>query len=366
MPDVLIFVDNMRLGGFQRLALDQAYALSDRGYNVKLNVLSPSTEWTLVDLESSLIDSKNISVEQFPMSRISLGRRTYSSIKDLSSPLIISHSLRSTFTLRIVRVLFRKHYTINTTIHQLPGLTDIRQRLKRFIYSQFSDRLYCFSSGVQQSWDKQFKLLNTDILKRFSKEISVLRNGVYLNRLPVDVDHSSIDRRPRIVFLGRLAFWKGMSTLETLSKSESLGDFDFMFMVPNIDNSSLDAISSSLGNRAIVISGQTISSYIPMRGDVHVYPANYGGGVSIVESISLNCLEMASLGVPSLVSKSGMGTWPELNNSKLFAEVVWEETVEVEYQILKIHQVSISSLEIEKVRELVSIERQIEVLINNF
>ena len=39
MNHALICVDNLRVGGYQRLALDEAYALSDRGYIVSIFVL---------------------------------------------------------------------------------------------------------------------------------------------------------------------------------------------------------------------------------------------------------------------------------------------------------------------------------------
>jgi glycosyltransferase involved in cell wall biosynthesis len=365
MQRAFIYVDNLRLGGFQRLALDQAYALSDKGLKVDINVLSPAHTWVLADLERDLIDSKNITVNEIPSSRLRLIRNTHLQIKSIKNPLIISHSLRSTFALRISRLIRSGAYTINTTIHQLPGLTDPVQRLKRFLYAQFSDRLFCFSSGVKLSWDSQFSNSIATVLIRFTKQISVLRNGIYLDRLPTPVNQAKEIRRPRIVFLGRLAFWKGLDTIKKLSESKELNDFDFMFIIPGSQNSIFEELVKLLGNRAIVVEGKTVSSFIPMRGDVHIYPANYGSEVKIVESISLNCLEMTAIGVPSVVSSDGMVTWPEFMNSKFFSEVNWAIIPDVISQILKLSSTNIEESEISEARALISIENQLQELLKN-
>jgi len=42
--NVLIILDNINVGGIQRLALDEAYALSDRNVAVAILVLSPDSE----------------------------------------------------------------------------------------------------------------------------------------------------------------------------------------------------------------------------------------------------------------------------------------------------------------------------------
>ena len=363
MREAFIYVDNLRIGGYQRLALDQAYALSDRGLEVHINVLSPSTTWTLAELERELIEVRQITITEFPPSRRSLAKKIYSQIKSARNLLIISHSLRSTFALRLLRVPIRGDYTINTTLHQLPGLTDPLQRLKRLIYAQFTDRLFCFSLGVKLSWETQFNFPLSPVLMKLTREINVLRNGIYLERLPSVSTLNQIRRRPRIVFLGRLAFWKGLATIEKLGASKDLEGFDFMFMIPGSDSSSFDELTDLLGARAIVVKGKTISSYAPMRGDVHIYPANYGPGVKIVESISLNCLEMASIGIPSLVSNNGMMTWPELENSKFFADTNWSDIPSVVDQILKSSSTKIEYSDIASVRKLSSIENQIDALL---
>ncbi len=363
MRKAFIYVDNLRLGGFQRLALDQAYALSDRGLDVHVNVLSPSNTWTLAELECELVESKQITISEFPASRGSLAKKIHSQLHSIEAPLIISHSLRSTFALRVLRTSFGGDYTIHTTLHQLPGLTDPVQRFKRFIYAQFTDRLFCFSYGVKFSWENQFSFPFSSVFMKRTKKITVLRNGIYLERLPSIHTRKQTDRRPQIVFLGRLAFWKGLATIEKLGASRDLEGFDFMFMIPGSDSTSFDEFTRLLGERAKVVKGKTISSYAPKYGDVHIYPANYGPNVTIVESVSLNCLEMASIGIPSLVSSNGMMTWPEFTNSKFFAEANWDDISSVVGQIMISSLIPIDDSDIAAVRSITSIENQIDELL---
>jgi hypothetical protein len=58
---------------------------------------------------------------------------------------------------------------------------------------------------------------------------------------------------------------------------------------------------------------------------VHIYPVNYGSSAKFIESVSLNCLEMACLGVPSVVTKGGLSTWQDLQEFGIFVEVDWDE-----------------------------------------
>lgn len=358
----LIFVDNLRLGGYQRLALDQAYFLSDCGFQVTVIIFSPRESWDFVSLEDSIIADKSIQFIALPYTRFSVISQMSSHLKNLSRPLIISHSLRATLNLRILKFFGRYEYTINTTIHQLPGLTDSVQKVKRFIYAQFTDQLFCFSEAVEQSWRTQFGDRLSAVLQRFSRQMEVLRNGVYLERLPSPPLNSIHFRNPQIVFLGRLAFWKGLNTLQDLASISGLSSFDFLFLIPNTYNEPFEALVESLGTRAVVVKGKTVSSYVPMRGDVHVYPANYGEAVQIVEGISLNCLEMGAMGIPSLITKGGLVTWPELSDSDLYVETSWEDLENVATLIYQVSQVSIREEDVKNVQSLVSIENQIEEL----
>ena len=109
--------------------------------------------------------------------------------------------------------------------------------------------------------------------------------------------------------------------------------------------------------------GKSIRDYAPRLGDVHLYPANYGDESSYIESISINCLEMSAIGVPSLVTKGGLSTWPEFANSPLIYEVDWSNLEETARKISDIHRYSIAYEEILRFRSLIDINKHIDQLI---
>lgn len=363
MKQAYIFVDNLRIGGYQRLTLDQAYRLADLGYLVEIVVLDASANWELKRIENDLLEQRNVSVLEAKPGFFSLLRFiSCFHFGKTQDELVITHSLRAAVVLRLFRVSSRSKITVNTMIHQLPELTHLAQRVKRFFYSQFADNLFCFSAAVQNRWYAQFRFIPRYVLLRFTKEIHLLRNGVYFDRLPVLSDFVSPRGRPRIIFLGRLTFWKGIETLSNLSTISSLNHFDFVFFVPSSSNSNFRDLVLKLGERATVVEGKSIADYVPMHGDVHIYPANYGPGVRTIESISLNCLEMGSIGIPTLITAGGYGTWPEFSGSDLFMEVEWDDSEKVADAIRICTNRKIHISDLINVRYLADVGRQIERL----
>jgi hypothetical protein len=68
VKQALICVDNLRIGGYQRLALDEAYALSDRGIKVIFVVLEENSILnseipTFLEIENDLIRNKDIKIK---------------------------------------------------------------------------------------------------------------------------------------------------------------------------------------------------------------------------------------------------------------------------------------------------------------
>jgi len=359
-----IFVDDLKIGGYQRLSLDQAYALSDLDYTVTMIVLSPRLEWTAAIIEREQLELKKIELLESRSSRVVLLKLF---LKKFSSSqpnyLFISHSLRATFVLRLVNILTRRNLSINTTLHQLPRLSHLSQRIKRFIYAQFTNNLYCFSKAAEIGWYKQFGSKFEGALSRYTKPVKTLRNGIYLDRLPEKRLVSASQSRPRIIYLGRLSFWKGLDTIKKLASSEGLSEFAFVLMVPAITLQDFQELKTILGERLTVIEGKSVASFESQSRDVHIYPANYGREVEFIESISLNCLEMCAIGVPSIVTSGGLVTWPELVESGLVQQVDWLNVKEVANAIKLSQNITITPLELSKVRTLVDINRQIENLL---
>jgi glycosyltransferase involved in cell wall biosynthesis len=334
-----------------------------KGHPLPIFFVGFSNEFNVNKIEEKELTLKNIELVESNIGRIHILLLLLKKLPRREiNYLIISHSLRSTLMLRVIKELFRRKYTINTTLHQVPRLSHTSQRAKRFIYSQFTDNLFCFSKAAELGWYTQFGNRYEGVLFKYSKSISTLRNGVYLDRLPAKQLVNQEKARHRIIYLGRLSFWKGLETIKILAKSDELKEFDFVLMVPAIAQDDLQELERALGNRLSVIQGKSVASFISQKGDVHIYPANYGKDVKLIESISLNCLEMCALGFPSIVTSGGLATWPEFTKSKFIQEVDWSNIEEVEYAIKSLSDVDIPGSEIARVRELVDIKNQVKKL----
>jgi glycosyltransferase involved in cell wall biosynthesis len=370
MIEAYLFVDNLRIGGFQRLALDQAYGLSERGYRVTIYVLDelpPSQVPSFLQNEQHLIAGLGIRLVSVGTSRAKQYTEIRKIFRKKTSPaLVLSHSLRATFLLRVSNMLTTHHPRLITTIHQLPTLSAPRQRLQRFIYAQFTTELIAYSSAVKADWDARanHNYLFKKLIAR--KEITVVRNGVYLKRLPQSTTNVSEISTPRLIYLGRNTSWKGVSTFLELASEPALEGFDLLFMIPDSKDLDMKSIPSNLKQRITVVDGKPIAHYKKRIGDVHLYPANYGAEARFVESVSLNCLELACLGVPTLLTKNGLGTWPELSGSQIFHETDWNNRSEIAEEILEISKIRFSEDQIATFKGVIDVHKQITNLINLF
>ena len=75
--------------------------------------------------------------------------------------------------------------------------------------------------------------------------------------------------------------------------------------------------------------GKSLIEFTPSEFDIHVYPVDYGNKFPFIESVATNCLEMALIGIPSLVTRGGAGNWPELVSAGLVYEVDWEDSLTI-------------------------------------
>lgn len=367
MHPVYIFVDNLRIGGFQRLALDQAYALSDRGFSPTIFVLDdPHLENvpSFLNSEMEIIVGKGVSIKSLGRSRTG----QISAINELFSQgclpdLLLSHSLRATSFLLLVSLRRMKNLKTISTIHQLPTLSAPRQRFQRFLYASLSWRLLAYSVAVQSDWESR---IESNLMLRLlfgRKQIAVLRNGIYLERLPRHVNVSNLTSSGRLIFLGRNTAWKGIATFLEVASQPALSSFEILFMIPDEKDLSIRDLPSELQRRIQIVAGKSISSFVPQHGDVHLYPANYGPEAKYVESVSLNCLELACLGVPTVLTKGGLGTWPDLAEFSIFFETDWKDPGLVADQVIEVSEKTYTNSEIEKMMGSIDIQNQISNLL---
>ena len=355
---VLIIVDNLRIGGFQRVALDQAYYLSEAGVNVTLVVLSKFSEINQANAALYYLEVDKFSKIQV----VSIGGSNFIEILRLillmrkhSFTHVLSHSLRGTVELFLARLTLRFKPILITTIHQIPSLSAMSQRVRRLIYAQFTDVLFGYSVAVVNDWNMNINRMNFSLRVIFNKRISLLRNGIYLKRLP-ERQFAEVNSVPRLVYLGRIRDWKGFDTYLNLSNIPDLQYFKFLIMVPEMSEVLIQDLKERLGSRLELIIGRTFAEYIPTAGDVHIYPTNYGNNFKYIESISLNCLEFACLGIPSLVTEKGLDTWPDLEKIGIFRGVNWKDQNSIKNAILNLSHIEIRDLE--SLRHSISIKNQ--------
>jgi glycosyltransferase involved in cell wall biosynthesis len=367
MPSAVLFVDNLRIGGFQRLALDQAYGLSELGFTTTIYVLDDVPQKHLAsffNVESEIISRLQVRILWIGKTRRSQMQKLFQIVqKGNSDWLVLSHSLRATFLVSLVNLKFGSRVRVISTIHQLPTLSASRQRFIRFVYAQFSWKLLAYSVAVKADWDARVQ--NNFFFKNLiaRKEIDVMRNGIYLKRLPLIPRNRQDSSPPRLVYLGRNTSWKGVSTFLNIAMSPQLSNFHILFMVPNAEDIDLSFIDRGDLSRISILAGKTISSYEPRSGDVHLYPANYGEAAKYVESVSLNCLELACIGIPTLLSINGLSTWPDLISFDIFHETDWVNQDEVVEKILRISSLHFQPETLETIASIIDIKNQLRNLV---
>lgn len=360
-----MILDNLSIGGFQRLALDQAYEFSENNYQVSILVLSNpivDTEPSFVKIEESLIERFKIQINFLGTSRF----KQFFQLKHISSTLrngdiLLSHSLRGTALLVFRKFQLASHPKLITTIHQLPTLSAPRQRFQRYCYAQMTDILIGYSEAVRQDWQLRIKEYPVVFQRALRKNLHVIRNGIYSKRLP-ELNLNDF-YTPRLLFLGRNTSWKGVDTFFRIASHPLLSNFEILMLVPKEEDVSLQELGERLTSRLTVISGKSVAYLKSRPGDVHIYPASYGKEAKHIESVSLNCLELASIGVPTILTKNGTHTWPDLNDFGIFFETDWSDMDEVARIVQKASLMRVESLDVEKIRELISIRNNINELI---
>ena len=368
MKTVFIVVQNLKIGGFQRVALDEAYAFSSKGFRVVLVVLEQLEK----DYAKSFYIREIDLIEKFEIQlSVVSGNRKQQLISFRSlirnsdfNQYYISHNLRASVLIRLASIISARKVQIYTVIHQIPSLSDRIQRFKRFLYARSSNKLFIFSAAALEDWNKRIN--SNRFLKMLyrSKNIELLRNGVFFGRINIEPTFvtASQTRELRMIFIGRPTFWKGIGTVLALAKTEQLSNSKVVLYLPYANDSLFQNLPDSLTSRLEIVIGKTFKDYVPRLGDVHLYPADYGSS-EFVESISINCLEMAAVGVPSCVTKGGLATWPEFSNNEIVKEIEWVNLSEAAQIILNCSQIQFSDLELEKVRDFISIKNHINTLV---
>jgi len=219
----IFLVDNLRVGGIQRLLLDECYWLIEKGFATTIVTFSERVELDeIIKLDREFPYVKDLDV-QFA------GTRKVKQIQFISNLLksrnqsrtIVSHTTSGAFVGRIASLLSRKPVLISLYIHQVLTLSDRKQRIKRMVQALFAYHLYVSSMQFKLSWDEEIK--RSRVWKRiFTKEIHFDRMGVYLPRLQWQgwkKEIPCISDVPHLVFMSRITTWKGFSNFVSICEN---------------------------------------------------------------------------------------------------------------------------------------------------
>jgi glycosyltransferase involved in cell wall biosynthesis len=234
------------------------------------------------------------------------------------------------------------------------------QRVKRILYSQFTDILFAYSVAVKNDWEHRRKHNPFIWLISYHKKISVCKNGVYLPRIKFNQTEllSKNNKNKRFIFVSRLAAWKGLSKVINIIEAKEFEKTNLLIVSPDDPMSYLADVDQEVKKRISSVIGKSVSQIQFYRNDLHIYPATYGPTNRYIESISINVLEMACFGVKSFVTKNGVETWPDLAKLGMIFEVDWSDLPSAIRTILE-NDAPAGVSEIAKARELIDIQNHL-------
>lgn len=368
---IFIALDDLRVGGIQRLTLDAAYALIDRGKQVTIisfnehrvgdSILEvDGTEQTKLfelGIDVIYISTKNPILKVIRISKLIKSENLYS---------VVCHSVTAVVIFRAASLIGHRRVILNLWIHQLISLSRPVQKMKRLLYSVLASRIFFSSYQFKLEWESEpFDRLLRMLFFKSNKNRIVCRLGVHLPRvLNQKIKFPCSEEKSHLIFASRLSGWKGLVTFLSLAKTEI--ESHSILMSVNLKNNEHLREYGKNRHTEHVITCKPPSFVQDVYKPVHIYPTDYGSSSSYPQSIGLNVIEFTSLGIPSLVSREDVTTYPELFASGLVCAVNWSDQAQVQLELTRL--LSLSSRErLEKaaaVRKFCSIEQHVSILID--
>ena len=362
----LLVLDNLRVGGVQRLALDEAYALSIRGYEVEVLLLEKEHKLDdMREIDADFFDEYNILVSNVTGSNWQKIRKISSVLKQSNATKVISHSAKGIALLRVCSFLIFRPIEILGYIHQLITLSNYIQRLKRIVFFSLASELRASSKQFILELEKytQEKKCLKLILR---KKIHFDRMGVFVERIVSQdskVTKQGRSERTSIIFMSRVAIWKGFGKYLSIAR-DLRGNFDYLTITSRFHNDVFEVEQACSEIGVQLMYGTNVARVNRGNRSIHLYPADYGNKVNFPQNIGLNVLESMALGIPSLISHEELWSWPELENSKLIWMTDWS-VPDVQAKIDEIVKMpnSVFLEEAQVLERIFSIEEHIERII---
>ena len=368
--DFVIVAENLRIGGVQRLLIDESYQFLAWDSSPQIVSLAPKMPGDhLPDLDEEFKPSKKLNITHLSANKVAQIKYFYNFMRKQESPRVfITHSTTGAALLRISSILALKRILIILQIHQLISLSDKRQQFKRIIYSMCANYVLFSSNQFLLEWEL---LINKKKYSKliYRKRLKFDRMGVYLPRLSSsDFQKKKLCKSdvPHLIFLSRVTSWKGFEKFKSLTVQYSSSEIHTLAMTASNYRKDIFNPDEFNTDQSHVIFNSSVTSLQLNLGSVHLYPSDYGPKIKHPQSIGMNVLEMISQGIPSLISKEGFESWPELQDSELVKVVDWNNTEDVLSTIESSRKLSTQRRreEFEKLSEAISIEDHCRRLVN--
>lgn len=329
LSTILLITGNTRVGGAQRILVDEFYEIQSRGIGAQIVSLSPSIpEDEILNVDTNFQLSREVSVKYAGANRISQILYLTKVLKEnVKISGIVSHDFPGVVLCRLACFFSGRRLHISLYIHQLMEMSSRVQRQKRIFMSIFASQIYASSFQFKESWEEYLK--NSKFWSFvFKKTIIFDRMGIFIPRVKnsgyMKVNPCS-KNLPHLVFMSRITAWKGFSDFKDFAMTYTHEGLHSLTLTTR--NNRLEILNERdfVNNYNHLIYESGVSNVYFPWGSVHFYPTNYGQGVKFPQSIGMNVLEFLAVGVPSIISSESFESWPELESSVLVRTVDWAD-----------------------------------------
>jgi len=359
---VYIVLDNLRVGGVQRLALDESYALSRQGKEVSVIILEEQVSIDdMREIDGAFFRRHSLKLCFLPQGR---GKQILWFIKFIRGEnpnIILCHSARSIGLIRLASLFCWRQIVIVAFLHQLASLSSRLQKFKRFILFSMANQVRASSKQFILEFEatyKRCKFLTKPVLKKMQFD----RMGLDLSRIDWAQSNENLIKitdRPALIFNSRVTEWKGFKTFLELA-IELGSEFQYILITSRMAHQA-DLIAQFDGlPTAKTFYGKNVSHFAWEVPCIHVYPTDYGKGVKYRQNIGLNVLECLSLGIPSIISHEGFESWPEFQSINSVMTTGWNinETCEIVRKVLSSQNCQSKILD-DYLREVIGIQQHL-------
>ncbi len=365
-PLIYLITGNTRIGGAQRILVDEFYELTARNTRAKIVSLSPRVQNDdILNVDNSFSPFKGVDIlwpGSGKMKQLKFLMREFR--KSPYKIHVVSHDFTGVLISRCAALINFKSIKIDLYIHQLLDLSDSRQRQKRIFLSLFATSIFVSSFQFKKSWEDYLEnSLTWKVLYR--KRIYFDRMGIFIPR----VLNQNFNKHkvceipvPHIIFMSRITAWKGFSVFSEFAKSHVNESLHSLILTTKNGRPEIfdeDVFIDEL-NHVIYESG--VANLDLTHGSVHLYPTNYGKGISYPQSIGMNVLELLAVGIPSIISPEGFLSWPELEHSLMISTNDWADEAILESSMRRLCNLSEDEveLEVQKLLPVISISNHID------